>query len=72
MTKNAFIGFRLTPELKASLEQIANNEGRSVSQVCELFVKAGIETYRKEGPKYLQRVAARPKLFLRVSEKGRT
>ena len=57
--KQAFIGFRLTPELREELELIANAESRSVSQICELLLRGGVEAYRKEGPKYLHRLVAR-------------
>jgi hypothetical protein len=37
------------------MEAIAAKEGRSVAQVCEAFLKAGAEQYRKEGNKSLQK-----------------
>ena len=61
LLKKAFIGFRLTPELREELEQIANAESRSVSQICELLLRGGVESYRKEGPKYLHRLVSRKK-----------
>ena len=53
--KDERIGFRVSAEMKRSLLQIADKEDRSLAQVCELFLRAGISTYKKEGPKYLQR-----------------
>jgi hypothetical protein len=50
-----FLGIRLNPELKKALEQIGNSEERSVSQICELLLRKGVEGYRKEGPKYLHK-----------------
>jgi len=41
------------------LELIAAQEGRSVAQVCEAFLKAGAETYKKKGPRSLQRFLSR-------------
>jgi hypothetical protein len=32
-------------------------EERSVSQVCELLLRKGIDAYKKEGAKYLRRSA---------------
>jgi hypothetical protein len=42
-------------------EAIAAHEGRSVAQICDAFLKAGSEAYRKNGPKYLQRFLSRQK-----------
>jgi hypothetical protein len=59
VAKKAAIGFRLTPELRKTLELIAKAEGRSVSQICELLLRGGIEVYKKEGSKYLQRLVSK-------------
>jgi hypothetical protein len=59
--KDERIGFRVSSEVKGLLVQIAEKEGRSLAQVCELLLKAGIYEYEKEGSKYLQRLLARPK-----------
>ncbi len=63
MKKDAPLGFRIPAELKKSLERVARHEARSISQVCEMFLTYGIESYEKEGPKYFQRFLAqrRPK-----------
>lgn len=53
--KDDRIGVRLPAELKRTLIQIANSEGRSLAQVCELLLRAGIASYKKEGPKYFLR-----------------
>jgi len=55
MKKNAPLAFRIPDELKKSLEQIANREARSISQICEILLTIGTETYGKEGSKYLHR-----------------
>lgn len=55
VTKDAQLAFRVTSELKTQLEAIAAKEGRSVAQVCEAFLKAGTEQYRREGNKALQK-----------------
>jgi hypothetical protein len=59
--KNQQIGFRLSASLKRELFEIAKREGRTLSQICELFVVGGMEAYKKEGPKYVQRVVGRRK-----------
>jgi hypothetical protein len=53
--KNAQIGFRISGDVKRSLEQIARREGRSLAQICDVFLRIGISTYEKEGSKYVQR-----------------
>jgi hypothetical protein len=60
-TKNEQIGFRLPANLKKELHEVAKREGRTLSQICEIFVAGGLADYRKEGPKYLQRLLSRQK-----------
>ncbi len=55
MKKNAPLAFRISSELKKSLQQIADREARSISQICEILLTIGTETYGKEGSKYLHR-----------------
>lgn len=59
--KEERIGFRVSGEVKAALLQIARKEGRSVAQVCELFLRGGIIEYEKDGSTYLHRLLARSK-----------
>jgi shikimate kinase len=59
--KNEQIGFRLSANLKRELHDIAKREGRTLSQICEIFVAEGMEGYRKEGPKYVQRLISHQK-----------
>ncbi len=61
MTKDTRLTFRVQSGLKKILEVIAAREGRSVAQICEAFLKAGSEGYKKKGPKYLQRFLSRQK-----------
>ena len=58
MKKNAPLAFRIPGELKRSLQQIANREARSISQICEILLTIGTEAYGKEGSKYLNRYLA--------------
>jgi hypothetical protein len=55
-TKNEQLGFRLSADLKRELHEIAKREGRTLSQICEIFVYGGMEAYRKEGSRYVQRL----------------
>jgi hypothetical protein len=59
MKKDTRLTFRVHSDLKKDLESIADREGRSVAQICDAFLKAGSEAYRKNGSKYVQRFLAR-------------
>ena len=61
VARKVFLGVRINPALKDTLEQIAAAEERTVSQICELLLRQGAEAYRKEGAKYLQRFLSRQK-----------
>jgi predicted transcriptional regulator len=56
--KNQQIGFRLSADLKKDLDEVAKREGRSLSQICEMFVSGGLEAYKREGSKYIQRLVS--------------
>ena len=58
MKKDTRFTLRIGSDLKKELAVIAAREGRSVAQVCEAFLKAGSENYKKRGPGYLQRFLA--------------
>jgi len=53
MKKNAPLAFRIPSDLKKNLQQIANREARSISQICEILLTIGTEAYDKEGSRYL-------------------
>jgi len=59
--KDERIGFRVSSDIKASLLHIAKKEDRSLAQICELLLKAGINEYEKAGSNYLHRVLSRVK-----------
>ncbi len=61
MRKDAPLAFRIPADLKKRLQEVAKREARSVSQICEMLLKVGVEGYEKEGPKYLQRFLSRQK-----------
>ena len=60
MKKDTRFTLRIRSDLKKELETIAAREGRSVAQVCEAFLKAGSESYKKKGSGFVQRFLAEP------------
>jgi hypothetical protein len=66
-TKKGFLAFRVSPDLKNEIQAIADSEARSVSQVCELLLSEGVQAYKKEGPKLMQRLVAKQKARVKES-----
>ena len=63
MTVNKqFLAFRVSPALKDEIQEIATSEARSISQICELLLAEGVEAYKNEGSKLMQRLVAKQKL----------
>jgi hypothetical protein len=60
-TKKNFLAFRVSPALKDEIQQIAANEARSISQICELLLSEAVDAYKKEGGKFMQRLIAKQK-----------
>lgn len=58
MRKDTRFTLRIRSDLKKELEAIAAREGRSVAQICEAFLKAGAESYKKRGAGFVQRFLA--------------
>jgi hypothetical protein len=56
MRKDSPLAFRIQADLKKRLSRLARQEARSLSQICEMLLKIGVDEYDKEGHKYLQRV----------------
>ena len=54
--KDAPLAFRIPTELKQELQRISDKEARSLSQICEAFLRGGLVAYQKEGAKYLSRL----------------
>jgi hypothetical protein len=54
--RKLFLGIRIDPELKRALEEVGETEERSVSQICELLLRKGVDAYKNEGSKYFVRV----------------
>jgi hypothetical protein len=61
VAKTEFLALRVAPELKRELQRIADDEQRAMSQVCEMVLYEGVEAYKKEGPKFIQRLVAKQK-----------
>jgi hypothetical protein len=61
MRKDTALSFRIPGRLKTELEKVALGEGRSLAQVCEALLTGGLEIYKREGSKYLQRFLSRQK-----------
>ncbi len=61
MAKDAPLAFRISSELKTKLQEIASNEGRSLSQVCELLLAAGVSAYEKEGTLFVRKIVTNRK-----------
>jgi len=59
MKKTAPIAFRIPDDLKNRLQEVAKREARSVSQICEIMLRLGVDAYAKEGTKYIQRLLSR-------------
>jgi hypothetical protein len=66
-TKKGFLAFRVSPDLKNEIHEIADSEARSISQVCELLLSEGVQAYQKEGPKFIQRLVAKQKARVKES-----
>ena len=56
MKKDSALSFRVSSQLKAELEKVALNEGRSLAQVCEALLTGGLEIYKSQGSRFLLRV----------------
>lgn len=69
MAKDTALSFRITKALKAELEKVSLNEGRSISQICDALLNGGLESYKKEGSPYLQRFILRGRRALRNADK---
>lgn len=58
-SKDTRLTFRIASDLKKKLESVAASEGRSVAQICEAFLRAGLADYQKEGTRYIRRFLSR-------------
>ena len=56
MKKDTRLTFRVNSDLKRDVEAIATREGQSVARICEAFIMAGSDEYKKQGAKLLRRM----------------
>jgi len=61
VARTGFLVFRVNHELRRDIQQIADEEQRTITQVCEMLLHEGVEAYKKEGSKYIQRLVAKQK-----------
>ena len=59
MKKDTRLTFRVRSDLKKEVETIAARESQSVARICEAFLLAGSDAYKKEGTRFLQRLIGR-------------
>ena len=59
MKKDSRLTFRVNSDLKRDVEAIASREGQSVARICEAFIMASSEAYKKQGTKFLRRMLGR-------------
>jgi len=59
MKKDTRLTLRVNSSLKRDVEAIAAREGQSVARICEAFLLAGSDTYKKQGAKFLERMIGR-------------
>ena len=67
VARTGFLVFRVNPELRRDIQQIADEEQRTITQVCEMLLHEGVEAYKKEGPKFIQRLVAKQKARVKDS-----
>jgi len=61
VAKTGFLVFRVSTELRRDIQQIADEEQRTITQVCEMFLHEGVDAYKKEGSKLIQRLVGKQK-----------
>jgi hypothetical protein len=62
VARTGFLVFRVDPALRRDVERIADEEQRTITQICEMLIHEGVEAYKKEGSKFMQRLIAKQKL----------
>jgi gas vesicle protein len=67
VAKTEFVAFRVAPDLKRELQRISDDEQRALSQVCEMLLHEGVEAYKKDGSKFIQRLVAKQKARVKDS-----
>jgi len=47
--------------LRREIQRIADEEQRTITQICEMLLNEGVEAYKEAGPKFMQRLVAKQK-----------
>jgi hypothetical protein len=63
--KSELVVVRIQSDLKNHLREVAKKEGRSLSQVCELFLSLGVRGYKERGSKQIEDALALTKRSLK-------
>ena len=53
--------------MRRDIQQIADEEQRTITQVGEMQLHEGVEAYKKDGPKFMQRLIAKQKARVKDS-----
>jgi hypothetical protein len=61
VARTGFLVFRVNPALRQDIQRIADEEQRTITQVCEMLLYEGVEAYKKDGSKFIQRLVAKQK-----------
>jgi len=61
VARTGFQVFRVDSALRRDIQRIADEEQRTITQVCEMLLYEGVEAYKKDGPKFIQRLVAKQK-----------
>lgn len=59
MKKDSRLTFRVPSTLKKEVEAIAKSENQTAAKICEAFLVAGSEAYRRKGRRFLERYIGR-------------
>ncbi len=61
VARTSSLVFRVDPALRRDIQRIADEEQRTITQVCEMLLYEGVDAYEKEGAKFMQRLVERQK-----------
>jgi hypothetical protein len=67
VARTGVLVFRVDPALRRDIQRIAEEEQRTLTQVCEMLLNEGVEAYKKEGAKFMQRLIAKQKARVKGS-----
>ncbi len=65
--EDRFSGISSGPGVEARHSANRREEQRTITQVCEMLLNEGVEAYKKEGPKFMQRLVAKQKARVKGS-----